>query len=206
MSFIDNTKKKKKLYSINHLSRTGKKVHSATEEEIANYLDSNGIPYKKPTTAFRGQYYKNYRFVPDFLIDGVIVEYCGIKGNKNYDNTIELKKQNRYPNKEYVFLYDINKIGSLCTRFKYLIGKNPQINLDLSFAKIIKEEEEFKNLLQHYNKEIGNKVMFLFYKECSSELKEARYKIFDKFMRDQGKTYLHSLLLSQRQKTNSQQE
>ena len=94
MKLIDDTKKKKKLYSTNRWSKTGRMVHSATEKEIANYLDGKGIAYTIPTTAFRGQYYKNYKFRPDFLIEGVVIEYFGIKGNKGYDKTIELKKQN----------------------------------------------------------------------------------------------------------------
>ena len=78
-------------------------------------MDRNGIPYQRPTTAFRGKYYKNYKFIPDFLIEGVVIEYCGIKGNKNYDKTIELKKQNRYPNREYIFYMTLKKLG-LCAQ------------------------------------------------------------------------------------------
>ena len=74
MKLIDDTKKKKKLYSKNLLSKTGKKMHSTREKEIADYLDRIGIPYERPTTASKGQYYKNHEFIPDFLIEGVVIE------------------------------------------------------------------------------------------------------------------------------------
>lgn len=200
MKLIDDTKKKRKNYSINRFSKTGRIVHSNPEEEIADYLDRNGIPYQRPTTAFKGQYYKNFKFIPDFIIDNVVIEYFGIKGNKKYDDTIKLKQQHKYPNKEYKFLFNINEIGSLCTRFKHLIGKNPQISLDSSFKDIIKEDEEFKSLLKYYNNEIKNKMMSLFNQECGNELKNARYTIFERFMQNKGKKHLHSLLLLEKEK------
>ena len=80
-----------------------------------------------------------------------------------------------------------------------MIGKNPQVSLDFSFENIIKDEEEFKNLLQYYNKEIDKKVMLLFNKEYSTELKEIYNKIFNKFMQVKGKKYLHMLLLLEKE-------
>ncbi len=201
MKIIDDTRRRNKKYPFSRLSKSGKTVQSNSEQEIANYLDHHGIPYLKPKSAFKGQYYKNYGFVPDFLIDNVIIEFFGIKGDKNYDKTIDLKKQNKYPNKEYIFLYNINKIGSLCTRFKHLIGKNPQIDLNISFGIIDKEMDEFKNLLsKYYNDEVKEKILLCFNKECYYELKKAQREVFDNFMRNKGEKYLKALLEQEKQK------
>ena len=202
MKLLDDTKRKNKKFSKTHLSKSGKSVDSGGEVEVADYLDLHGIPYEKPKKAFKGQYYKNYCLCPDFIIDKVYVEYLGVKGDDAYNKNVELKKQNRYSDREYFFLDDIKKIGSLATRFKHLIGKNPQLKLTSIFNKIISDEEELKKSIeQYYNKEIGENIIKKFNEEYKGELIKLRKELFEKFMKNKGSEFLYSLL-KEEQKNN----
>ena len=64
-----------------------RKVDSEPEQEIANLLIYNGVPNKKPTNAFLGQYYRK-------LWDSCLTEDLKLKLQKMRRNIINNSKEN----------------------------------------------------------------------------------------------------------------
>lgn len=87
-----------------HKSKCGHTCHSIRELEICNYLLHRGIHHAKPKSARKGEYYRGHRFVPDWVIDGVVVEYFGLKGEEDYDKKSKIKRKSKLRNKEYIFI------------------------------------------------------------------------------------------------------
>ena len=196
MKQFDDTIKKEKKFSYSSLSKTGKKVHSNAEKFIADYLDLHGMEYIKPSHASKGQYYRNYAFIPDFVVHDIVVEFFGIKGDADYERIKHLKKQNAHPNKDYIFLENLNQVGTILTKLKDKIGKKEQIELTCIFENIIKEDLKFKELIKNnWNDKIKNKLFEKFQgSKYKKELDDLHKEIFTKFMEFEGKQYLKELL------------
>ena len=81
----DGTRKTSR--GIQCLARDGHVCFSLGEKTIDDYLYSSGIPHEKEPP------YPEGNFRADFSVNGIFIEYFGLKGNPEYDSKISLKKK-----------------------------------------------------------------------------------------------------------------
>lgn len=91
----------------------GEYVRSSPERQIANWLHQHDIEYTYEPEI-------NADLVPDFLVDGVYIEYWGMVGREEYLARMQ-EKQARYKSLDVklieLFQEDLDNLGSLLDRF-----------------------------------------------------------------------------------------
>ncbi len=81
----DGTRKTSR--GIQSLAKDGHVCLSLGEKTIDDFLYTRGIPHEKEP------HYPEGNFRADFLVNGIFIEYFGLKGNPDYDRKMRHKQQ-----------------------------------------------------------------------------------------------------------------
>lgn len=101
------------------VAKDGHVCLSLGEKTIDDFLYENNIKHEKEP------YYPEGNYRADFLVDGIFIEYFGLKGNKDYDKKIKLKqKLCKEHNIKLISIYpnDIISIKKLKNKLKDIIS------------------------------------------------------------------------------------
>ena len=123
----------RKNYSKPYKTNRGETVKSGGEKRIADYFHRYGIKYEYERQLRFGGFlgFNSKKFRPDFYLPdfNLYIEYCGLRGQTEYDRTVNYKKRMyRKHSVRIVYIYptELRDLHFVLKRKseKYLEGKN----------------------------------------------------------------------------------